>query len=149
MRSLPATGADCPEHCCGADPGFGLQKERIIKVGTNRTIDNGNLCLLTPGIWSDQSYQGGRLEGLSNEVLLCPQHFGEQHPTDAENLKTATGSTTRAQGVVFSSVGETPGATRPTPLLDQSENTFLPKLFCPQDLRLVPGRSRWGSSALW
>ena len=33
MRIFHSTGADCQENCCGTDVGFGLQKEKIIKVG--------------------------------------------------------------------------------------------------------------------
>ena len=29
------------------------------------------------------------------------------------------------------------------------KHIFCPKIFCPQDLRLVQGRSRWGGFALW
>ena len=64
------------------------------------------------------------MEGLSSKVPLCPQHFGEQDRKDAKNISTVTGSTTRAEGVVFFSVVETPGGRRPTPSLDPSENTF-------------------------
>ena len=32
MRKIPVTGANCLERCCGTDVGFGLQKDKIIKV---------------------------------------------------------------------------------------------------------------------
>ena len=32
MRKIPVSGANCLERCCGTDVGFGLQKDKIIKV---------------------------------------------------------------------------------------------------------------------
>ena len=62
------------------------------------------------------------MDGLSEKVPSCFQHFSEQDAKDARNQTTVTGSTTRARGVAFFSVVGTPGGRQPIPSLDPSES---------------------------
>ena len=67
------------------------------------------------------------MDGLSEKVPPCFQHFSEQDAKDARNQTTVTGSTTRARGVAFFSVVGAPGGRQPIPSLDPSESSPLPQ----------------------
>ena len=97
-----------------------------------------NSPLWTKGIWSNQCHRRGWLDGLSEKVPSCFQHFSEQDAKDARNQTTVTGSTTRARGVAFFSVVGTPGGRQPIPSLDPSESfPLLTKML--MSLGLAPG----------
>ena len=146
MRTLPATGADCPELCCGADAGFGLQKERIIKVGTNRRT---YVCEPRQGFGLIKATKEDGWRGCQTRCLYVHstlvnriqqmQRISRLHLVQLRGQKMSS----------FSVPWKQLGADNQLLCWTQVKALFCPKILCPQDLRLVPGRSRWGGFALW